>query len=768
MAAAPQPGRDEPQASPMAGDTVTAPAPTAAQDQPPSRVGHYEILEPLGRGGFGTVYLARHRILGVRAAVKILHDSVPRDSRRAFIREARRLCLLRGHPGIVELREFGFFRAESSGRSLPYFAADLVASGKPITRYASLANLDLEARLGLFARVCDAVHYAHSLGVIHLDLTPANILVPPAAGGRPPQPRIIDFGIARAADPARQRLDAPVLGTVEYMSPEQTHSGTPLDPRSDVYSLGVVLYELISGGLPYRLPAQREAAYQVVRSAPPDLSTPIPAPIKAVLAKAMAKDPAQRYSSADEMARDLRLFLAGGDPRTVGAGPLARTVSRVRGLCARRPRLASTAAALLSAAITLWVGVPLLFLTGTSDWYAQAVAPTHALRDVVLVARSNRSLEALHEPPPTGGSERGMCGRLMEQLADNPPRVVVFDFTFPGSSPMDPPFVRGVRRLSQALVPVVVGITQFAVGADGRPTQAVLSRDISAAVAGWGDLHFYADNQAPWQFPLLHVWPDADPYPSLALVAVAAAKHNPLIPPYPTPTYELRGNSVAVRYFRRTDHPSSPRIFEDQLTFLGPVCERWTTEEHHRPPERPGSSSEFPDAVTVPLVIPPEAEMESSIIPLEDVILDASAAQRCRDKVVIVYNVDYPGDVNPYPGGTRRGISAHAVAIQSLLSGVALRRPVSWGYYLIPLLGAFLGLALPWPITRRRSWWPVWAIVACAAAWVALITIAVGGAIVAARQFEYLFNPMVLVFAMLTTAALALVADWVRRSSLAH
>jgi serine/threonine protein kinase len=297
----------------------------------------------IGTGGFGTVYRGMHRWLRVPGAIKVIQCEPSDRLRSDFRREAQRQARLQAHPGIAQVRDFGFFTDTRVGAKLPYYVMDLIPGNQSVTRYAHNTELSMNERLRLFAQVCDAVQYAHDRGVLHLDLKPGNILVFPAAEGRPAQPKVIDFGIARAADPAMERrVRRGVSGTISYMSPEQTDASVPLDVRSDVYSLGVVLYELLTGWLPYEVGGRSEReAYRVVRDVPPDFDSPraakLPAAIRAILTKAMAKRPRNATNRPPRSHRTSARTCAAVFPKR-----LARALQRGRGR-ARAPGLRRTA-----------------------------------------------------------------------------------------------------------------------------------------------------------------------------------------------------------------------------------------------------------------------------------------------------------------------------------------------------------------------------------------------------------------------------------------
>src|SRR5438094_1103446 len=223
---------------------------TPLTEGPGTVIGHYKLLEKIGEGGMGVVYMAEQREPVIRkVALKIIKLGM--DTRQVLGRfEAERQALaLMDHPNIAKILDGG---ATDTGR--PYFVMDLL-QGLPITRFCDEANLSTRDRLDLFLDVCAAIQHAHQKGIIHRDIKPANILV--TLHGDKPVPKVIDFGIAKAT---QQRLTDKTLftqfqhfiGTPAYMSPEQaTLSGLDIDTRSDIYSLGVLLYELLTGKTPF-------------------------------------------------------------------------------------------------------------------------------------------------------------------------------------------------------------------------------------------------------------------------------------------------------------------------------------------------------------------------------------------------------------------------------------------------------------------------------------------------------------------------------------
>ena len=291
--------------------------------------GRYELGELLGRGGMAEVRRAIDRRLGRPVAVKQLRADLATDPtfQARFRREAQSAAGL-NHPTIVAVYDTGEETDPLTGTSIPYIVMELVDGPTLRDILRDGRKILPERALELTQGVLDALSYSHKAGIIHRDIKPANVMLTPAGGVK-----VMDFGIARAvADTsATMTQTAAVIGTAQYLSPEQAR-GETVDARSDIYSAGCLLYELLVGRPPFVGESPVSVAYQHVREAPvppSQLDSVITADIDAITLKALAKDPADRYQSAREMKADLTRVLAGQQATAV--------VPRVAETAATRP-----------------------------------------------------------------------------------------------------------------------------------------------------------------------------------------------------------------------------------------------------------------------------------------------------------------------------------------------------------------------------------------------------------------------------------------------
>ena len=312
--------------------------PTASREM----IGPYRLLERIGVGGMGTVWLAEQRQPIVRrVALKLANINVRGDKVIARFEAERQALALMSHPNIAKVLDAG-----TTADGWPYFVMDLI-DGVSITEYCDRNQLTIDQRLRLFASVCHAIQHAHQKGIVHRDIKPSNILVTEVDGA--PEPKVIDFGLVKALQPEMRLTDKTlfsgfgvVMGTLQYMSPEQLTS-TDIDIRADIYSLGALLYKMLTGLAPLDLRELKDKAQLTILKSLQD-TEPLPPSLRIgtlqemsdeitfnrrtdfgtlrkvlagdldwIVLRAIAKNRNQRYGSATEFARDIEKYL-GGDP----------------------------------------------------------------------------------------------------------------------------------------------------------------------------------------------------------------------------------------------------------------------------------------------------------------------------------------------------------------------------------------------------------------------------------------------------------------------
>ncbi len=316
----------------------------ASADAADPEVDRYRLLERIGVGGMGVVYRAVRSddTFSKEVAIKIVHWAAGDEEILRRFRAERQMLASLEHPNIARLLDGGIADDGS-----PFLVMEFVR-GLAIDRYVVDRKPPLQALLEMFRRICSAVGYAHRNLIVHRDLKPGNILVTDGPDGNP-EPKLLDFGIARLLDDSGHQTRTRAM-TLEYASPEQV-SGAPISTASDIYSLGVMLYELVSGNRPYRVTtSEMDLAEAICREAPRSMGAGVDADLANIILMALRKEPARRYESAEQFSEDLRRFL---DGYPVVARPDTRTY-RARKFVGRN-RLLIAGAALV--AMTLAGGV---------------------------------------------------------------------------------------------------------------------------------------------------------------------------------------------------------------------------------------------------------------------------------------------------------------------------------------------------------------------------------------------------------------------------
>ena len=428
--------------------------PILRRERPGTVIGRYKLLQEIGHGGFGTVFIAEQREPVVRkVALKIVKAGMDTREVLARFKAERQALALMDHPGVTKVFDAG---ATDSGR--PYFVMEHVA-GIPINEYCKAARLKIADRLALLREVCQVVQHAHQKGVIHRDLKPSNILVT-VQDGRP-MPKVIDFGIAKATfgrltDRTLYTEIGQWMGTPEYMAPEQAGVGAAdVDTRADVYSLGVILYELLTGTVPFDAKTLRHAGYDAMAKIIRELEPPKPSTRLSTLAeeaanrrkgtlpeetvpsldvdlralrrevrgdldwialKALEKDRTRRYPTASALADDLSRHL---NHESVTAGP-ASAAYQFRKLVYRHRRLVAALGA-IAFALSMGLTASLVLFFQAREASHKAVRTQRFLQDMFSIVDPYS-----REPKPKGYAVQELmseAGRRATTELSNDPEV---------------------------------------------------------------------------------------------------------------------------------------------------------------------------------------------------------------------------------------------------------------------------------------------------------------------------------------------------------
>lgn len=727
----------------------------------------------LSRGGQGTVYLAIQESTHRQVAIKVpLDDADPHGvGRKRFEREIQLVAQLQ-HPNIVSVFDAG---VTADGRA--YFVMDYIR-GLPLREYVRRNQMSMESAIGLFRDLCHAVHHAHQRGVIHRDLKPSNVLV--TADG---VVKVLDFGLAKSLLPAMDTAVSETgqfIGTLAYTAPEQLHGRLDrIDQRSDVYSLGVMLYELLTGRYPFQQTGDFGRLVEQFASAPPtppraawtsvsgiaresdtksgQRTNPIDSDLETIVLKALAKESGRRYAGAHELAEDLERYLA-GKPIAARRDNLAYLITSRMRTAARRYRVTTLVLVLLlSVAIAQLFGVSATFWwTGLGAWYERALtawaappAPADAFADLRIVALTDRTDVAglaaraglSGVDPASPRSLRELHGRMMEKLVESDCRAVAWDITFVQPSPHDEAWVRGADALRNADVPVVVGVPTWDL--DGRVPLAlspVIARCVIPAciAAGLG-------SQAPWRLQLCAKRGPGNPQPSLALAAFAAFRNPQARAEF---TLDVAERQIAILYYQSGAQTLLPRrlpaIDRVRLTHL-------LTNDDGSGAHSAGFGLEASDTIGLSQIeVAPTAEFERITIEYAEVFAAGPAQLRewFAKRLVLCADMRSGVDLHAHPDGrTLPGCYAHIASLGGMLAGTPIRATGIWQHVLQLLFAAGLGLI----VGVKRATRPV----SCWLAVLALLGLVAACSVAAFAWKHYLFNPFPAMLALVCGAALA-------------
>ena len=383
--------------------------------EPGQFVGNYRVIEKIGEGGMGAVFVAEHPDIGRRVALKVLHRNLAEnpDAVKRFLTEARVVNAIR-HRHIVDIYDFG---QTSAGE--PYFTMEML-HGEPLAQRLARSRLPIGVAIDIARQVSDAVGAGHSKGTIHRDLKPDNLFLVEDAG-RDPFVKVLDFGIAKLVDPkmrvSYRTATGVVAGTPYYMSPEQCAGGRSVDHRSDIYALGVVLFEMVTGRVPFEGEGVGEVMAAHLRDAPPDpraLRRGLPDALCEAITRALQKDPRKRFPTMEAMDRALAAIEMAGEvlapedhatERPRAQPPSGGSVTTFRVAAGETQKFARRR----QKRLPLLVGVATFAaaITGAALYVArtrptpQAATPPMPVAVAPPIAVSTPAMPAAASPPPT-------------------------------------------------------------------------------------------------------------------------------------------------------------------------------------------------------------------------------------------------------------------------------------------------------------------------------------------------------------------------------
>lgn len=391
--------------------------------QHPKTIDKYQIERVLGEGAMGLVYKAHDPKIGRTVAIKTIHkhlleDKIGEELRNRFAHEVRAVGKLT-HPNIVAIYETDeYYESENAGTPIPYFVMEFV-SGKELDFFMKDdTRFPLEKVLDILRQMLSAFDYTHKLGIVHRDIKPANVFLTDEG-----EVKIADFGIARIENSNLTQAGS-VLGTPNYMSPEQC-TGQSMDHRSDLFSIGIVFYELLTGEKPFNGNSMHAVMHKIVSSEPEkpsDLNPAVPPALNQVIAKALAKSPAMRFQSADEFRKSIDAAMKGLSATVDATIPLTeRQPSAAATVLIKQPAQSASSTAKVASAIT--ASILAIVLAGGGYWLWQRSQAEETKTSAAATAATSSATTSPTTTSPSSASDQPPATVLTPEQQDKIQRL---------------------------------------------------------------------------------------------------------------------------------------------------------------------------------------------------------------------------------------------------------------------------------------------------------------------------------------------------------
>lgn len=668
----------------------------------PVQIAGYRIVRLIGAGGMGLVYEAEQEALERRVALKLMQPgAVSNEALARFEVEARALARLR-HPGIAQVYDTGVYRPGGQDASIvPFLSMELVVGSITLQEYSERSDVNLESKLRVVIEVCGALEHAHDASVVHRDLKPSNILVNPnpvEPAGQSPSIKIIDFGIAKVLGDGSRTITSrgQIVGTPSYMAPEQVGHGV-VDNRSDIYSIGVILYQLCTGRLPLAVPRGldqehlQQALFQTTPAPPRTLDRRLAGDLETIVLKCLQKMPHERYQSVAELREDLQAFLAGETIRATRTGRVELAHRAIGRFAARQPLAAFAMCVGAALLVSMFLVFPIASdWSGAARWYSNLVgkaAPAEgmlsSLPDVRVIAIDDQTdFEAIAAQRHIEGvtkkdikTVRLLHAEVLKKLASSEPRAVAIDVTFQNPTPFDTPLLDSIHELKKQGVGVVLASPSWSFSDEGQPAIAP-----AFAAAAWsapptgsfvGDL---------WAMDLALVRAEREIVPGFSLLGFAAWRE-----PAAEVAVSIQDDVAEIRYFKPGTQRRAAMRSPDRLRFSA---------LQHVPEPDPGRGIEVGDVIPTTIVPLPLGALEKCTISMQQffTMSDAELKRAFSGRLALIGNNSARGgDIQESSNGLSvPGVWTHAATIQQLLREKMIDIPnmsVVW------MIGAGLALA---------------------------------------------------------------------------